>query len=68
MYKKGGKPLDFYDIRVSEQTRPPVTNIFPDFRFAGVKDLVCKGGAMYAFWDNDHWDTSVDHLINSIDK
>ena len=39
----------------------------PDFLYANVKDLVVRGGAFYGFWKEDHWSTSIDDLIISID-
>ena len=43
-------------------------NVTPDFIYAGVKDLVVRGGVFYAFWNQDHWSTSMDELIIAIDK
>ena len=43
-------------------------NVGPDFIYAGVKDMIDRGGTFYAFWDNDHWSTSMDDLIFAIDK
>lgn len=60
--------MDFYELKERITTKPPITHIYPDFKYAHVKDLVCKGGSMYAFWDEDHWDTSMDDMIVKIDN
>lgn len=60
--------MDFYDLAIKESTRPPVSHIYPDFKYAYVKDLVAKGGSMYAFWNEDHWETSLDAMVTKVDK
>lgn len=63
--------MDFYSIKVKKQTsnnRESDYTVYPDFKYARVQDLVCKGGVMYAFWDQTRWDTSMDDLIVSIDR
>ena len=63
--------MDFYRIRVKRPTsnnRQADYIVYPDFKYASVKDLVCKGGDMYAFWAQDRWNTNIDDLILLIDK
>lgn len=65
--------MDFYQIKVSKDltVRGEGTigyKIRPVFIYTNSKDLICKGGEMYAFWDNDHWNTSVTDLIQHIDS
>lgn len=43
-------------------------HVVPDFKYANVKDLVCKGGGMYAFWDEGRWNTNIDDLVVSVDR
>ncbi len=62
--------MDFYEIKCKKLKSNNKTSdavIFPDFLYVDTKDLVCKGGAMYAFWDGDKWDTSLMNLIKIID-
>lgn len=60
--------MDFYEIKEKEINKPPGIHVYPDFKYAYIKDLVAKGGSMYAFWDENHWETSLDALIIKIDK
>ena len=43
-------------------------NVRPEFLYAGIKDLVIRGGAFYAFWNGERWSTNIDDLIVEIDK
>lgn len=40
----------------------------PGFVYGNVKDLVVRGGIFYAFWNSDHWSTSIDDLAIQLDK
>lgn len=40
----------------------------PTLHFSYIKDLVCKGGSMYAFWTGTKWSTSRDDLIATVDR
>lgn len=60
--------MDFYELAIRVSTKPPITHVYPDFKYAYVKDLVAKGGSMYAYWDEDHWETSLDAMITKVDK
>lgn len=63
--------MDFYEIKckkLKSNNRSSDAVIFPDFLYTDSKDLVCKGGAMYAFWDGDKWDTSLMNLVKRIDN
>lgn len=62
--------LDFVKIKKKECTANNRTydiQVYPDFVYAGVKDIVCKGGAMYAFWTGTEWSTFKDDLIMAVD-
>lgn len=63
--------MDFYKIKVKKQysnNRSSDLVVYPDFQYAGIKDLVCKGGLMYAFWMDGKWHTDLDLLIMKVDK
>lgn len=63
------KTLDFYTIDEEVQgSRSPITLLYPEFLYSGVKDLVCKGGSLYAFWDGTKWSDNLDNLIAYIDS
>src|SRR5690625_2751936 len=61
--------MDFYDITTREWTRSTSKDytITPTFIY-GSKDIVCKGGEMYAFWYNDIWNTDRMYLMDIIDS
>ena len=40
----------------------------PTLHFSYIRDLVCKGGTMYAFWTGKNWSTSRDDLVATIDR
>ena len=68
--KKGGR-MDFYEIQVNQDLRTskfPIVKIAPVFKFVDSKDLICKGGEMYAFWHNNQWDRSLNNLARIVDK
>lgn len=63
--------MDFYTIKTKKQSsnnRNSDIIVYPDFRYAGIKDLVCKGGQLYAFWMDGKWHTDLDLLIVKIDQ
>lgn len=62
--------MDFYDVITEQKTsnnRSEDYNIYPVFKYYNVKDLICKGGEMYAFWNGSMWDTDINNLIAKID-
>lgn len=61
--------MDFYDIRTKKWSRSSLKDytIAPSFNYRG-KDIVCKGGSMYAFWHNDIWNTDRYKLMDIIDS
>lgn len=60
---------DFFSIEKDEiGVKQPLTVLYPEFLYADVKDLVCKGGVMYAFWDGEKWSDNVNTLIRTIDR
>lgn len=63
--------MDFYEIKykkLKSHNRSADGEISPDFLHVETKDIVCKGGTMYAFWNGTMWDTSMIHLVKQIDK
>ena len=42
-------------------------SVAPEFIHAHIKDLVCKGGSMYAFWNGTYWDMDRDSLAVTLD-
>lgn len=63
--------MDFYEIKnkkLKSNNRSTDSVIYPDFLYVDTKDIVCKGGTMYAFWNNGMWDTSMMNLVKLIDN
>lgn len=63
--------MDFCRISTKEQksnNREFDILVKPTLHFSYIKDLVCKGGSMYAFWNGETWSTSRDDLISTIDR
>jgi hypothetical protein len=61
--------MDFYNITAKtfgSRAKQDYT-IAPEFTYL-TEDLVCKGGAMYAYWYDGLWRTSMTDLIKIIDK
>lgn len=68
--RKGGNVTDFVKIDWKMGPRkgePPI--IYPKFIAKHSKDLMVKGGAFYAVWDerNKRWSTKQDDVIDMID-
>ena len=42
-------------------------SVAPEFIHGHIKDLVCKGGSMYAFWNGTYWDMDRDSLAVTLD-
>ncbi len=62
--------MDFYEIVVESKAgsnRHSDAVMYPDFKHRKSRDLICKGGAMFAFWDGEKWDDSQDDLVQAID-
>lgn len=61
--------MDFYNIETRKWSRSSIKDytIKPSFNYNS-KDLVCKGGEMYAFWHNDIWNTDRRELMFIIDN
>lgn len=61
--------MDFYKIKTEYggSSSKRVVTIKPVFLFKHSDDLICKGSMMYAFWDHDHWNTSLNDLAYRID-
>ena len=63
--------MDFYTIRTERQrsnNRTADFVVYPEFKHGPVKDLVCKGGSMYAYWNGTYWDMDRDNLALAIDE
>ena len=63
--------MNFYKIDASRQTSPNrKTNwvVDVDFRYGHNKDVVCKGGGMYAFWYEGKWNTNEYDLMVVVDN
>lgn len=63
--------LDFYNVEVKRLTsnnRPADFIVRPNFKYSRVKDIVCKGGSMYAYWYGGQWNTDMESLIDIMDK
>ena len=63
--------MDFYNL--NHATKNPnkenmSITVYPDFQFVQSQDLVCKGGVMYAFWDEGKWNMSKVALVKAIDR
>ena len=61
--------MDFYNITPREWSNSRIKDytLKPSFNYTG-KDIVCKGGGMYAFWYNGIWNTKMEDLIKIIDS
>ena len=62
--------LDFYKIEVLPQTsnnRKSDYIIGVDFLYGRNKNIICKGGDMYAFWHKGRWNTDVYDLMSLVD-
>lgn len=63
--------MDFYKIEVvhkSSNNRHADIQIKPVFLYGDVKDLICRGGDFYAFWNNGQWDFNRNNLRKHIDN
>lgn len=61
--------MDFYDISVVKDPRKATNyKIAPIFTYMSERDLVCKGGELYAFWYNNRWHQELRDLVTIIDK
>lgn len=61
--------MDFYktlDERVTNRNASSDYVVWPDFKYAGAKDIVVKGGDFYAYWNGETWITDIDSLIRAI--
>lgn len=59
--------MDIYTIYSKAPSYKPMNfTIAPDFRYDS-KDLACKGGDFYAFWDGEIWDTNFGRFCKMLD-
>lgn len=61
--------MDFYKIAATSFGSRAKQDyvVKPDFTYI-TQDLVCKGGAVYGYWHDGRWQTSLTALIQHIDK
>lgn len=61
--------MDFYTVETRRWSRSSMKDytVSPKFNYRG-RDIVCKGGEMYAFWHNDIWNTDMFKLMDIIDS
>lgn len=61
--------MDFYDVvaKTFGSRAKQDYVVYPEFTYLA-DDLVCKGGAMYAYWYDGLWRTDYKDLIKIIDK
>ena len=62
--------MDFYKIAVNESgVRKKHYEIYPDFKVSKSKDLMIRGGAFYAIWDEDKqlWSTDEYDVAKLVD-
>ena len=62
--------MDFYDIELKWVPSKKGFEAYPNFKASGFKDLMIRGKAFYAVWDDEHkiWSTNEDDLIKLVDK
>lgn len=63
--------MDFYNIEVVHKTsnnRHSDIQIKPVFLYGDVKDLICRGGDFYAWWNDGQWDFNRNNLRKHIDN
>ena len=62
--------MNFYkidDVRQTSPNRKADIIVSVDFIYGHNRDIICKGGGMYAFWDKDKWNTNEYDLMQLID-
>lgn len=62
--------MNFYKIDDARQTSPNRKAdiiVGVDFIYGHNRDIICKGGGMYAFWDKGKWNTNEYDLMQLID-
>lgn len=62
--------MDFYQIRVKEGKKEEPPEIYPDFTVGRSKDLMVRGGAFYAIWDEARglWSTDEYDVQRLVDE
>lgn len=62
--------MDFYRIVTSEPDKKGVVSVFPDYTPNGFSDLMIRGGAFYAIWDekNNTWSTDEYDVPKLVDE
>lgn len=60
---------NFYRIRYSKKTKPDRYEVYPDFQTGRVDNLMVRGGAFYATWDEKAglWSTDEFDVVRMID-
>ena len=62
--------MDFFKVGTKFSARSGITEIYPDFKMGKSKDLMVRGGAFYAIWDEEAglWSTDKDRAVELIDR
>ena len=62
--------MDFYDIEVKWNTSKKIWEAWPNFNANRFKDLMIRGKAFYAVWDEENkiWSTNEEDVIRLVDK
>lgn len=63
--------MDFVEMtatQLSSPNRPADIVVKPDFLYGNHKDLVTKGGELYAYWNGTKWSRSTNELVRSVDR
>src|SRR5699024_7293524 len=67
--ERRGELVDFIRVGVKENksnNRSYDYEVYPEFIYSG-KDIVKKGGELYAFWHKGKWHQDIDDLIKVVD-
>lgn len=61
--------MDFFKVR-ERSTKRGVIEVYPDFKVCRSKDLMVRGNAFYAIWDQDAglWSTDEYDVVRIVDK
>ena len=62
--------LDFVKIKVGSKTNSKSIMVFPEYISTSSKDLMIRGHAFYAIWDEERglWSTDEDDVIRLVDR
>lgn len=62
--------MDFYDLRLKPAPGGKTIKVYPDYKTVPSKDLMIRGGRIYAIWDEriNAWNTNAYDAIDIIDN